>query len=319
MSAIEVFSGDAAGLRTAIETMAQDGDTVLVQKGTYAFTTQLTISKRIQIVGEGRQDTILSWGVSSSSGLVIDNTAARSDIRLRDMAVRATPGDTHPVHGLLWQDQGLGTNSDLTVDNCEFSGWQKGVLLQGDSGTPVYSNRFVMRQVRALNNRQEGFRIDTCNMLSLTDCLASGNGTAGFIFQSIVGLRIAGMKSDGNNTGLGSSEESNAQGLLKACHGFTVNGIRFENLPTSGMRTCLTVSNCRAGHIGGMSISTPTYNASNRGLRLTSGTRALSLMPIAYNASFDELAVMSWDNAGTIQPSLFYPWTCMVHPSNIDA
>jgi len=319
MCSIEVAGGDAAGLRAVLEG-ASDGDEIVVGGGTYAFTSAIAVApKRLRVLGQGRNDTILTWGTSASNGLQLAGDATLTDIEFDSLSIEASGASSNPLDGVSWVTDAnpAHTLSGLSFRNCDFSGWRTGLRLLGDPAAP-FSNVNV-ENCTASANRQYGMRTENGSGLRLWKNAIGSCGNCGIYAGAVLGANLAGNAVDGCNTTDGTSEELNAHVTLKFCHGFVVNGLNVTTLrtATSATKLCLLVSNCGAGLVQGLNADTTTYKADNRVLRLVNA-KGTSIMPIGYNYQvFDELQVVSVD--ATSKYSLFFPFTCAVHPTSFNA
>ena len=132
------------GVYTPVKTLgkaldlASDGDTIYLRPGTYTTgegsgLSGSTMTKAVSIEGSGSADTIIEGALKiAGSGAQSENTA---DISVSGITFRPAE-DTQSVNwglyfGNGWNSDAYMNNSDITVSNCAFEGWQYAICLQG--------------------------------------------------------------------------------------------------------------------------------------------------------------------------------------------
>jgi len=122
--------GSAANVQ-ALHTLAQDGDTITLPAGTFAWTTGVTISKGITLQGAGYNLTTLARG-TGWTGQMINIQGLASDLPVRVTGIRFNS----PVgqNGVLTSIAVYGTYCDswaftqIRIDNCYFYGGETDIF-----------------------------------------------------------------------------------------------------------------------------------------------------------------------------------------------
>lgn len=182
---------------------ANAGDTVFVKAGNYTLTgypSGLTINKPISLIGQGKEDTILTQHLYKGSDTVIHVSA--DEVTISGFTIR----------GGMIDIEISGSNCKMT-DNNIANGYMNGLEISGTNNI-VSENDFT-------NNAVFGIYV-TASDSSISNNSLSGNGYAGIILDSCKNVTISQNKILGN----GNQEYENSTGglILRWSGPFHVNG-----------------------------------------------------------------------------------------------
>lgn len=262
MSTITVAAGDAASLRTAIETTAVVGDVVQVPRATYSLVAAITVNKGIRIVGEGGEGTIIASS-GAVHGLVIDPTAAAGNLidRLFISDLSFSGDGVNNLTGIRTNNVAGKTIKDLNIERCTVSGFTNGISIGGGTMTTLYPR---LEKCRVTNNLEQGMTV---------------------VFAS-AGLRIEQCVAVANNLNNNASASANAQVLISKCNNFIVDGLDANTMPTAvGATKCgLAVAQCIGGNIRALTVSQAAFQSDSIGLHLmTPSCKGISMDGLGYS------------------------------------
>jgi len=314
MSEHVVASGDAAGLKTVIETTAVAGDKVIVPRGAYDFSGigKVTVNKELEIEGEGRLST-MSWGAAASHGFELAGNVLLENVKIRRLAFTATFGSSNPLDGISYLNDGGGGHllRHLVVEECLFSGWRNGLQLVGT--TPNGLGQLVsVRGCEVVSSRVRGVRAEQLTLVHLDDCQVTSAGQNGVYFNECQGVKLTGNRVAGNNTLNGTTELGDAQVALAGCDAFAIFAHICDAMPSAGSATkkAIVISDCKGGETGGITIAPAAFFSDNYGVRLINGCTGIRMGAMGFT---NILVTNSLTFDPTCAPALLHAWTVSQH------
>ena len=203
---------DADDIQTAIDALTSTGGTVWVMPGTYTLTSDLLLKSNVNLVGGGREKTIIDGDTETYS--VLGNGVT-----------------TVVVSGLKFNQcsRGIyiyGSSSKVVIQNNWFEACLRGVLLSGIVESSVVGNSFrncgqVGLEVEAAstecwfrNNRFYNSGSEGLKMFNVVKSVATGNiisdcGSHGILLQQVVNCVVANNVSWDNLYGIYVHDTSN--------------------------------------------------------------------------------------------------------------
>lgn len=111
---------------------AVDGDTINIPAGLCTWTSSLTVTKGISIIGAGSSSTIIQDGYAGTLLVVKIPSATSSTFRLSGMALNPTSGSGgQPTLATIAGTCNASTCSHIRLDNISSTGWSDGVNFHG--------------------------------------------------------------------------------------------------------------------------------------------------------------------------------------------
>lgn len=314
MAEFVVASGDAAGLKTVIETTAVAGDKVIVPRGAYDFSGigKVTINKELEIAGEGRQSA-LNWGAAASHGFELAGNVALGNVKIQRLALTATFGSGNPLDGISYANDNVANHllTSLTLEDLLLTGWRNGAFVLGAAPNGVGSG-VLIRNCEVVTNRTRGIRVELMGQVRISQNKVTGAGQNGIYVNECLGLRLDGNEAGGNNTLNGSAELGDAQTAIAGCDGFVVSAHAVGSMPTAGGATkkAVVISDCRSGEIYGVSVVCASLLSDNFGVRLISSTRGVRMGALGFT-NVPQTNTLTFD--ATCAPALMHAWTSSQH------
>lgn len=324
MAVISVADGATeATTRTAIETTAADGDTVEFA-GAISYTLAggpfLVADKAIRIVAKGPRAVKITAKAGAAqeifrvtnSGAPGASTLGRLEFIGMSMIGDAASTDAVSITGTA----GKGKYSQVKFRDCTMSGFRDAINVSMPNIGADAMVHLGIDDCEITSNRRYGLNLSNVTMARI----AGGeiNGCADVGVRAITCPNIwlgAGLAVEGNNTGnnpVSSTGEGGQQVLLKLCHGFVVDGIDIEALPTAAAagKQGILISNCNGGTVVMASVSSGDQtqflvgtNAiravlSSRGIRVLGLLHAYMQNPVSWDASCEPIV---YDEACIVQ------------------
>lgn len=115
---------NATQLQNAV-TSAKAGDTIVLAAGTYELSDTLKITKRVNLVGAGADQTTIKGAVQ----YMFSESQNGEDVTVSGLTIEATEADK--VQGLQFRGDkpNSGYDVDLFVSDCKFTGWTFGITM----------------------------------------------------------------------------------------------------------------------------------------------------------------------------------------------
>ncbi|MCC7542222.1 MAG: right-handed parallel beta-helix repeat-containing protein [Deltaproteobacteria bacterium] len=189
--------------QTAFQTAfveAQTGDTILIEPGTYRFTTELTLTTHgVTLRGTG-PDVVLDFAMQDSGGNAIKVTG--DDFTIENLTVKNTPGDGVVVDGttnatfrgltVSWDAGSVEENgayaiypinvTNVLVENCEVVG-------ASDAGIYVGQSRNIIVRNNVVHGNVAGIEIENSTGADVYDNETYDN-TAGILVFNLPNLPV---------------------------------------------------------------------------------------------------------------------------------
>lgn len=144
--------GSRLGTQLAVNA-AQDGWTVLVPAGTNTWTSTLSITKAIQLIGAGIGQTIIVDGGANALQLISWNTVSNTFPRLSGFTFQGNG------NGIAWSGSVVvgGTGHSFRIDHCAFMGLNNYAIFMHDWVYGVIDNCLFSNCVASLEVKMENY------------------------------------------------------------------------------------------------------------------------------------------------------------------
>lgn len=267
-------SATEATIRTAIETTAADGDTVVLtnpQNITIVTNPLRIINKAIRIISStGNPRNCVINGISSQPIIQITNpnTAGATMTRMHIEGVTLS-GNGASFGGITWTgtaSQGglrFAAFRNLIINNCLNYGIQ---LVGASTGADGLVNPTLegldISSIGSGVNAGRGIIVTNSTLANIHKNSVAQCGLQGIFLTSCPGLRMTNNSLDSNNTTptiAGQTQDGNAEVSLVNCNGFMVDGLDATNLNFNAVddarlvTTALALKNCWGGSVNMLS------------------------------------------------------------------
>ena len=199
---VQIPGGDSAALQDAVNAL-QDDTTVLLGAGTYELDNQVTIrANQINFVGQGIDETILSFGTSTTQINGVD--VVGDDFLVQDLTVLDAPKDGIRVENSVgvtfrrikatWTNEGASTNGAYGI----YPVRSRNVLVEdsiaersADAGLYVGQCQNVIVRNNVVQGNVAGLEIENTQYADVYGNLAENN-TAGIVVFDLPGNPVVG-------------------------------------------------------------------------------------------------------------------------------
>jgi len=291
LAVLAVTAGNEASLRTQTAACAA-GDVLAIPGGVYNMTAQWTVSKGIFIqydstVG-GNSGGVRVNALSGQHGINIDNSAA-SISRLNLSRIKFTSGGG-TSNGINFVAPGGSSFalSHFRAESCDCVNFSNGVFVDnsgsGTGGSAGLGTQFVFYDLDVSGSTSRGIVLKNLSVCEIENCEVNSSGLNGIWANACGNLGIRKSASEGNNTTNDTSEEGASQVLVKLSHGFAIDNLDIESLPTNAAaaKVGVCVSRCFGGSITALAVTQTgtTFYANSKGVYLFGGTRGMSKIDV---------------------------------------
>jgi parallel beta-helix repeat protein len=161
---MEITGSDSAALQSAVNSI-DDGTTIVLGKGTFKMTNQLTIrTKGMHLIGQGMDKTVLDFGSTTTQGNGVD--VIGDDFLIQDLTVLDAPKDGIRVeasNGVVYRRIRATWSTPSSSDNGAY-----GIY-------PVKSQNVLVEHSRAENASDAGLYVGQCQHVIVRNNVVTGN------------------------------------------------------------------------------------------------------------------------------------------------
>lgn len=229
-----IFVPTSKSLATAVAA-ASDGDTLILGDGTYSVGAGIAVNKKLNIVGQGAGETIISSSSAGAIGFSVTDTSrianlsivlsgggegggiyTTAQLNVENVKITLTPNAEDDLYGIKCFDATIVVcNSSISVTNSGATYFASGILSEGTSTVYVYDTDIYTKMSNAagtsystgLDCQSTAMYVDGCRVNA-----TQGSGTITTYGASAAGLScsmylnnsvVAGADYDVNHSGTG--------------------------------------------------------------------------------------------------------------------
>jgi len=272
---VQVASGATeATTRTAIETTAADGDSVML--GTTAGNGVINIALtgaspilisnkalRIFSLSGNAKDCVFTAGGSNGGCFKVTNATTGTANRLEFEGIRMSGGGSNVAGLQILGTATKGSYANLAVRRCAFDGGLNSGILAAMPGNGEILSHFCIDDCTFNGAINSNVDITNGQYIHIQRCTSVFANKAGFLLTNCIHSDLRGCDSSNNNqTGTmnGQTMLLNSFVVLNGCNNFMVEGLDCQAMVDSvddarQVKVALAISNCAGGSINGLSAS----------------------------------------------------------------